>query len=249
MPQTCAQNRKRVLNSLSHLRNNAWQARSTSGKQQLVKPTGIKGHTSRPEINHYLSGAMEELQELATPARGGTSSSWPSKLQAVASLEHKVVRSSGTRAVRCCVPHWWTCLFSFLGGGDERLLHLYWIWSKYGGPAAGSFGVSSFFLLISEEMQSWESSGGNRSSSQHLWAWWHTRVLVTPSYLSKLAQHVLLQIVSSDRRNLRTCLQPCGFCVLLCNHALTRLSPKGCWDSQACSKWAVPINVPWMLVQ
>lgn len=48
------------------------------------------------------------------------------------------------------------------------------------------------------------------------------QVLVTLSYLSKLAQHALLQIV--DRRNLRTPLQPCGFWVLLSKYVLTRLS-------------------------
>lgn len=36
------QNRKTDLNSLSLLRNKAWQACSTSEKQQLVKPTGEK---------------------------------------------------------------------------------------------------------------------------------------------------------------------------------------------------------------
>lgn len=81
------QNRKTDLNSLSLLRNKAWQACSTSEKQQLVKPTGKKKRT------HFIFRRKTLLVNHHRRAlRAGHSSTWRHFLQLTP-------RSAG-----CCQP-------------------------------------------------------------------------------------------------------------------------------------------------
>lgn len=69
------QNRKTDLNSLSLLRNKAWQARSTSEKQQLVKPTGNK------RTHFILRNQTLLLNHHRRALRAGHTSMWEHFLQ------------------------------------------------------------------------------------------------------------------------------------------------------------------------